>query len=350
VQKAVFAAGRRTPALLHEPLLYQDRFLTQDIQRYRAAAALVSIADDICRAIKQSGATPEKNQQTDLPKIPDDRCDDETECQTGEVIECLANWQDICSPTGVKYRSLSRTLMQLPGGIPCSLLFNLRSLYLERPMTDRLELATLLLAREHSDDDPPQPFPSKIFLNATRKQIQVAMGKLSNKLRTPLSHRRTRDIGSLVDYLLDYPEPHRCGLPGLLRKSIAWHDALGENDSFEWADASLHKSTPTTRPPIPLPQLPGVRFLETVGDVLAEGEKMGHCIARYATRAVSGRCYLFHVECNGQNASVELDPSGRVRQSCGPRNESNQTTAYAARILGRWGKELDSAATRRTFC
>ncbi len=344
VQKAVFAAGRRTPALLHEPLLYQDRYLTRDIQRYRAAAALVTIADELCQAQKQAQASIATEQSPEPSEFRDVRGDDQDLCQPAEVIACLANWQDACSPTGAKYPSLSRTLMRLPGGIPCSLLFNLRLLYLERPLTDRLELVTLLLARERAVDDPTYHFPAKILFHATRQQIRAALGNLSKKLRFPLSHRRTRDIGTLVEYLLDFPDEHRGGLSGLLRKSIAWHEALGGNGTLDGSTASLCKSMLTKRPPIPLPKSPGVRFLGTVGDVLAEGEKMGHCIASYAARAVAGRCYLFHVNHNGYVASVELDSMGLVRQAYGPRNESNPATAYATRILGRWGKKLFSAA------
>ena len=337
VQKAVFAAGRRTPSLLHEPLLYKDKYLARDIQQYRAAAALVPIAEDLCICVKQ----PESTSNTDLNQ-PEVQNDDEFSCQPAEVIECLSNWQDICSPTGKKYGSLSRTLMQLPGGIPSSLLLNLRSLFLERPMTDRLELMTLLLAKGSTDDDHPQSFPTKLFMHTSRAQIQNAMRKLSNKLQTPLSCRRTRDVHRFVDYLLDFPERHHGGLSGLLRKSIRWHDAQHAGLPVDGHDPGFNASTRTKQPPIQPPQLEGVRFLETVGDIMAEGELMGHCIASYVNRAVTGRCYLFHVERSGQSASVEVDDAGRVRQSSGPSNQSNPATAYGAKLLTRWGQEFGS--------
>ncbi len=342
VQKAVFAAGRRTPSLLHEPLLYKDKYLARDIQQYRAAAALVPIAEDLCICIKQSESTSNTDQRMDDLDQPDVQNDDEFSCQPTEVLECLSNWQDICSPTGKKYGSLSRTLMQLPGGIPSSLLLNLRSLFLERPMTDRLELMTLLLAKGSADDDDPQSFPTKLFMHATRGQIQNAMRKLSNKIQTPLSYRRTRDVRTFVGYLLDFPERHHGGLSGLLRKSIRWHDAQGIGPAVDASDPRFIASTRTKKPPIPPPQMEGVRFLETVGDIMAEGELMGHCIASYVNRAVTGRCYLFHVERSGQCASVEVDDTGRVRQSSGPSNQSNPATAYGAKLLARWGKELRS--------
>jgi len=50
VQKSVFAAAFRETDLLHEPSLYQDRYLVQDIQRYRAAAALVPVGENLCWA------------------------------------------------------------------------------------------------------------------------------------------------------------------------------------------------------------------------------------------------------------------------------------------------------------
>jgi len=63
---------------------------------------------------------------------------------------------------------------------------------------------------------------------------------------------------------------------------------------------------------------------------------MGHCVAGYAPRAVSGHCYLFHVECGDHRATVEIDAGGRVRQAYGPRNRVNDACRTGAQILARW--------------
>ena len=76
--------------------------------------------------------------------------------------------------------------MQLPGGIPSSLLLNLRSLFLERPMTDRLELMTLLLAKGSTDDDHPQSFPTKLFMHTSRCRFKTQCENYRTSSRLPL--------------------------------------------------------------------------------------------------------------------------------------------------------------------
>ena len=329
VQKAVFAATIRDSELLHSPLLYQDRYLVQDIVRHRAAAALVPIAEDLYRANRE-------------------RCDGAPQgfardSSTQDVINGLSDWQGMCSCNGVRYRSLSRTLMRLPGGVPCGLLYLLPTFRLPRPVTSRLELITLLLSRAETvrtwGHDLP---PMKAFLHGTQSQIREGMHELSSHLGYPLRHRRTGDISTFVQYHLDFPDEHRGDLPGLVRKSIRWHQTVGWNQWDEFSE-DLDETTPTRRPPIPLPDVPGIRFLESVGDVINEGDRMDHCIGSYARRAVQGGCFLFHVDYEGQCASVEVDPAGHIRQSRGPGNCKNEATKYAAAVLSKWSSCLSTS-------
>ena len=67
---------------------------------------------------------------------------------------------------------------------------------------------------------------------------------------------------------------------------------------------------------------------------------MNNCIASYAESAVAGRCYLFHVTHDGEEASVEIDPRGRVRQAEGPANTENRASRWAARQLAAWANGL----------
>jgi hypothetical protein len=46
---------------------------------------------------------------------------------------------------------------------------------------------------------------------------------------------------------------------------------------------------------------------------------------------------LFHVEYNGQRASVEVSRAGDVVEARGPCNEDNDAARYGAAILSRWG-------------
>ena len=140
----------------------------------------------------------------------------------------------------------------------------------------------------------------------------------------------------------DFPDEHRGDLPELVRKSIRWHQTVGWNQWDEFSE-DLDETTPTRRPPIPLPDVPGIRFLESVGDVINEGDRMDHCIGSYARRAVQGGCFLFHVDYEGQCASVEVDPAGHIRQSRGPGNCKNEATKYAAAVLSKWSSCLSTS-------
>jgi len=67
---------------------------------------------------------------------------------------------------------------------------------------------------------------------------------------------------------------------------------------------------------------------------------MENCVASYAQRAVRGSCYLFHASHNGEEATVQLDHTGRVVQAAGPRNQRNAAATWGSRVLGRWGREF----------
>jgi PcfJ-like protein len=103
----------------------------------------------------------------------------------------------------------------------------------------------------------------------------------------------------------------------------------------------------TGRPPIPLPGQPNVVFLDTVGAVTREGERMHHCIASYIPRAVAGNCFLFHVDYAGEQASVEVNPWGQVTQAFGPSNKRNVAAQWGRRVLGSWGRKLATSPRSR---
>lgn len=326
VQKAVFAATFGDASLLHCPLLYQDNYVVGDIINYRAAASLVAVAESLYRRRLTDSVPPDQHPFDEYL----------VECDPRDVLESFASWRALCSPTGKSYRSLNRTLMQLPGGVPCGLLSYLPTVILPRPVTDRVELLALLFSRAETRRRVETPLPMKAFLHATRGQVREGMEAVANRLGYPLKHRRSGHVSTFVQYLMDFPEEHRGDLPALVRKSIRWHDAAGWQDRNGF-DEMLDDSTPTREPPIPLPAQSGIRFLQSVGDVISEGDEMEHCIGSYARDAVFGSCFLFHVDYRGESASVEVGPGGHVRQSFGPGNTRNQATAYATRVLADWG-------------
>ena len=146
VQHAVYLQDHKPVSLLHELKLYQGKYLVSDICSYPAAAISVLIGNDLAEVrdynlSRQRGGPPGQfyfGSTTAAVEPP--AC---------ELVELLAQWQGLYSPTCRAYRSLSRTLMHLRGGITSKLLAYLAEIQLERPFTDRLELLTLLLAQSH---------------------------------------------------------------------------------------------------------------------------------------------------------------------------------------------------------
>ena len=216
VQKAAFQSAFRIDTLFLDTRLYRNRFLVRDLLTYPAAAVVAAIAPDVISRTGRIGLAGDgRNGLQEL------------------VLSSLENWQAVLSPTGTAYRSLSRTLMQMPRRIPLDLLSTLVEIELERPITDRVELIALLEATDFLDsismDDDGQPTelaraPNlRLFMHASRSELREAMRRIGNELGVVLSTRSADDIRSMAQYLMVYPEPHRGRIAGLTRKSIAWH-------------------------------------------------------------------------------------------------------------------------------
>jgi hypothetical protein len=319
VHRQVFSAtwGYRQANIIANDDLFKEKYIVKDILAYRAAA----VATLLCEAIGPANETP---------------------------IERMQHWHDLYAPAGMgAYRALNVTLTNLPGGIPAGLLSELRNVILTRPIHNRLELITTILAGARTADN------FSVFANATAVEIKEAIRRVSISLhrqrtQTPptpadlLSPRRTRDIRTVVHYLLDFPEDHRGRILGLVEKAIRWHGTDGRQAEARKSVKRFGMERQLARPPIPLPTTEGIRLLTTVADAVSEGEQMEHCIASYCEKAVEGRCYLFHADHKGERASVEVSPSGRVVQAFGPRNGYNAAAKWATQMLGQWGHGLRS--------
>ena len=340
VQKAVFAvAPYDDPILLYLPELYRDRYLVSDILRYRAAAAVVLVAPDLVekseRRRRQTGDHPIMNEPHGSARE-----------WAARIVPRMTEWHGLYSESGEPYRCLTRTLMQLPGGLPSDLLRYLPDVRLTRPITDRVELATLLLLMLDTEDrgepDAANPRRVRLFQRATRAEIRGSLDTLSRELNAPLSHRRSKDLHTLVTYVQDFPDDCRGRLPSRVRQAVRWHRTMGLRHPEPSSGVQTEASRLTAVPPIPLPQQPEVRFLRDVDDVLGEGERMRHCVGLYAERAVAGGCYLFHIDYAGEEATVEVGASGRVRQAFGPDNQPNQAARFGTQLLQRWGRKIAS--------
>jgi hypothetical protein len=262
------------------------------------------------------------------------------------VLETLASdWKGCFSSTGQAYRSLNRTLMGLPGAVSTSLLSYLPTITLERPMTDRVELLFLLLyARMTGTYAPDSRCEYRIFARASRKDILAALRRLGEHTRQEL-RPKSAHLLTLVQVLCDYcqqGEHSRGTIPGLLDRALRWHRDLQERYVKDTI-GQLDRETATARPPVALPAATAIRFLSTVGEVIEEGVTMQHCIASFARWAADGQGYLFHVEHQGESASVQVDRWGQVVQAYGPRNTLNVAADYGRRLLTRWGSPLREA-------
>lgn len=248
----------------------------------------------------------------------------------GRRLEHMHDWMRMYgTPNG----SLRRTLMNLPGGLPATLYKQLGNVELERPVTDRLELATLLIYTDitHYYDGANE----HLVMHARHDDIKRAMALFSERRGCNYSTRKTLDIRQWVRYIADYPDTHDGNIVGLTQRALDWH----AQDRAEQARMEISSMGPVTiEEPPALPDIPGIEFLDTSEKIIQEGSEMGHCVASYVRRAAKGYCYLFHAEKGGTHATVELGPDLRVMQSQGPHNHSTVASEWARKVLNEWGK------------
>jgi hypothetical protein len=227
--------------------------------------------------------------------------------------------------------------MQLPGRIPSRLLLNLPEIRLPRPIRSRLEL---LVAFSYYDQT--FRFNDHIFLHATATRIRAAMQVVERELRTRLTARRAEYIQRFVDYVAQFPEVHRGNIVGLARKAVRWR----RSRVAEVRESILRRYGETQRfgqPPIRCPEHRNIYFLDTVGVLFDEGERMNHCVAELIPAAIRSDSYFFHVQYRDEEATVQVGRSGRVIQSQGPYNQQNITSRWGKAVLDRWGRRFPTA-------
>jgi hypothetical protein len=331
VHRAMFDMLHTVPRVAQSEAFYREPFLARDVLTYRAAAvALAYLESDLWENSRASA--PHETAEPTLELL----------------VQAMHDWRGLYSPDGRPYRSLNRTLMNLPLEPPAKLLFHLREVRLARPITDALHLTTLLLHVAHPAANPEvNANQIEILQHASATEIRAAVAHVAACTRRTLAADREEDLRFVLRYLGDYPEGHRGRLGGLVDKAVRWHHDIPYREAVpvpiavaRMLPAGLKASQPTAMPPVPLPKFPGITFLRTAGAVAAEGLRMGHCIASYAGKAAAGGSYLFHVEHNGEMASVEVSPKGVVEQSSGPRNALNSAAVWGRQKLAAWAFQL----------
>lgn len=374
VQRALYSADPRGVVWRQDtrrPEFYRDfyrrAYLVSDLLRYPACARAVLCLPEILFPPRfKIDADPIEDEYIDLDLMQlseDDEEDDERQgCDGGlfpgypaydfrpdhgdyrAMMERLGDWKGVFSPDDRPYRSLNRTLMNLPPYVPAAALKNLRHFRLARPLTSRSELLLTCCAIKRGAREEGDGEKMGVLLAARRPDILRAMKMVRRETGVPLDGRRTESFDYLAGYLLDFPGEHSGSITGLAARSIRWHrehDEEARRNSIE----GLDPAAPLARPPAPLPEGEGITFLDTVGALLHEGGLMRHCVATYAASALKGDCYLFHVERDGETATVEVDRQGAVVQARGPGNTINAACRWSRRVLARWGRGLSDPPT-----
>ena len=182
-----------------------------------------------------------------------------------------------------------------------------------------------------------------IILRSSDDQLKYAVRKYHESRGKKMDFRSPSLIKSAFSYMTDYHgEIGNWNIGGLLKRTDEYHrdiERRNEQRRLEYIKRQEEKyESPVALPPISLPEDNNIKFLSTYKDIIEEGDKMLHCVAGYADRALVGRCYLFHVDYENEMATVEVSPEGYVAQAKGPRNVENKATAYGYSILSSWGK------------
>lgn len=338
VNRAIFAATFGAANISTKEELYQDEYVVRDIINYRAAAVAARHVEGLRHSIHRAKvlnssewATIERLASTLGIKLR--VSENESEAPTpAALVDSLHTWRCLFSPCGEDYHALNKTLTNLPGGVPHRLLCNLQNVHLARPITDRAELA-LVCAVAGLDVINRQNW--HVFVYATRAQIAEALERVARFTHNEWGLRKTRHFNSLAQFLGDYPEKHTGNLVGLADKSIAWHRHQNEAD-IETQIGEL-RGQKAALPPVALPVIPGITFLDTPERIAEEGRLMEHCVASYARGAVNGSHYLFHVERAGEAATVQIGYHGEFIQAHGPGNQDNKAAGWGRRELKKWG-------------
>jgi hypothetical protein len=259
------------------------------------------------------------------------------------------DWLLSYSANGTKYTSLTKTLMNLPGGIvPVMLTEQLPHFILPEPAKSRIRLLSyLVLSRSRN-------FHPSAILKSSDDEIYTAVKYMWHYFpgKDTTDFRSTQGIIRALNLIFDYEGNwDNLSILGLARRAEEYHHNLElqrrlRNEANQRrmeenrAKEERMKTSDTAKPKIELPDNEHIKFLDTYQSVIEEGEIMEHCIASYARRAVEGSCYLFHVDYDNEMASVEVSPNGYVSQSYGPRDRINKASEYGRKELNIWAKQL----------
>ncbi len=267
------------------------------------------------------------------------------------AIAHMKDWRGLFSPDGEPYRSLDRTLMNVPPSVPADYLLVLEEIRLQRPLKSLEEFGFTLglvgatvrvrdgTARWTEAQQRWEKSLLRLATTATPAEIEAGAARVFAATRRRVRRLTWRQIAFFVGFLADYPGEHQGRLGGLVTKAIRWHRNLSDPDEVV-RSLGLDPVAATAVPTIPPPAVEGIRLLGTVGEIVAEGHAMQHCIAFRAAEGTAGATYFFHVEHSRAAATIAVDRYGGVKEASGPRNTANRATRWGRRRLEEWSEEL----------
>lgn len=289
-----------------------------------------------------------------------------------EYFSLMDNWRNLYSYNFKTYRALDVTLNNVKSVSGRMLAKYLPIIYLERPIYQRLELSALLAAFEKLANEgitsqlpylPQSPdynqrgredrdvkiHNANLFQYATDAQVRTVMERVGNYINHgPFNHRKITQISTAIGFILDFPERHRGNIVGLADKSIDWHRHTQERMEEE-RRKSEDPNTLNALPPITLPEDENIRFLSKVGDLYDESSVMKHCVYSYKYQTINGNSFIFHVDKDGDMATIEISREGDLIQAQGIHNrkysvlnpkKTNAAILYGRRILSAWGRNF----------
>jgi len=283
-------------------------------------------------------------------------CDDEFYARGSE----RPDWMLSFAFDDKKYTSLTKTLMNLPRGLAYFDYLNLKYIKLPETVTSRLKLLAYIYLANYITgsffrDEDKEKALQKVLLKSSDQDIREAVKYMWKYFPSEKSgdFRRLREIKRALQLIFDYQgNVGNWNILGLAKRSEVYHHNIEvqrraqqeENNRKRAKNAEEYekiRQSNTALPPIPLPDSEHITFLNTYKAVTDEGMLMSHCIAQYAEGAVKGSSYLFHIDYEGEMASVEVVPEGYVSQSYGIRDSENVASKYGRKELTKWAKKLN---------
>jgi hypothetical protein len=209
-------------------------------------------------------------------------------------------------------------------------------------MTDSLEVITQAYAAEyyHLKGRPI----NQAWLGAKRDQIERAMGRVSEYLRAEANRYLSCDdpshIEAFVAIVADYePSGFAGSLVGLADRSlknIKREKAQRRRQLIE----KFGRDTKLQAPLFGFPNVEGITFISTVGELEREGEGMGNCVVDFTEEAIKGEYYFFHIEKRGQHATARIARDGRILDIDGKGHKENYASTWGAFVFLDWGARI----------